>query len=282
MWMKLNHNDDIDECSFILVVNFCPYCQLHLGVINFTPAMGYDCPCAIFHTSCCQIYPYGHFHSQNEFSSMQIIAATWKIPVMYKILVHEYNLIHDHEDLDSIVKKGHRNYSVWSLTVSWAKFIHEQMCFIHLVFFSKFSHFPSPSWFFSLLFLHPLPISFLFLCPSRKSSSSSVFPKTQKAKRFRLHRFPRREIRENFDIGNFWPSISTGSSAEWDKPVTKWTRNEFFWNSHLRVSLVTLPSETSVLLLLWSFGLRFCFGDDIAPAFGLVVLKLLEQCSGRE
>jgi hypothetical protein len=48
------------------------------------------------------------------------------------------------------------------------------------------------------------------------------------------------------------------------------------------VSLVTLPSETSVLLLLWSFGLRFCFGDDIAPAFGLVVLKLLEQCSGRE
>ncbi len=75
----------IDEYSFILVVNFCPCCRMHLGVINFAHAMRYDCPCAIFHTLCCQIYPYGHFHSQNEFSSMQIIASTWKIPVMYKI-----------------------------------------------------------------------------------------------------------------------------------------------------------------------------------------------------
>jgi hypothetical protein len=61
----------IDECNFIIVVNFCPYCRMHLGVINFTHAMGYVCPCAIFHTLCCQIYSYGHFHSQNEFSSMQ-------------------------------------------------------------------------------------------------------------------------------------------------------------------------------------------------------------------
>ncbi len=84
----------IDEYSFILVVNFCPCCRMHLGVINFAHAMRYDCPCAIFHTLCCQIYPYGHFHSQNEFSSMQIIASTWKIPVIYKIIVNEYNLIH--------------------------------------------------------------------------------------------------------------------------------------------------------------------------------------------
>jgi hypothetical protein len=32
-----------------------------------------------------------------------------------------------------------------------------------------------------------------------------VVRKTEKAKRFLLDRFPRREIRENFDIGNFGP-----------------------------------------------------------------------------
>lgn len=152
-------------------------------------------------------------------------------------------------DLDSIEKEWDTNYSDWSLTVSWVNFIHEQMCFTRLVFFSKFPHFPSPSSFSSPLFLHPLPMSFLFLCPSRKSSSPSVFPKTWCERRRRrnascsigFHAAKSAKILILEILAQ--SSVATGSSAEWDKPVTKWARNEFFWDSHLRVSLVTLPSE---------------------------------------
>ncbi len=81
----------IDECNFIIVVHIAECIQ----VSSISPMLwGMFVHVQSFILYVVKFIHMATFIHKMNFHLCKIIASTWKIPVMYKIIVNEYNLIH--------------------------------------------------------------------------------------------------------------------------------------------------------------------------------------------